>query len=770
LQIPAEDTENIDSVVVNNNQLLIQKFITEPLDLGTTIIPGGEWEFDIWGSVSPTSNTNTIVAEVWRADSSGNEISQLFSVETAILLGTVSEHVVETVQSDFTCAVSDRLAVKFYGKTNATSNRTISLYYEGSEHYTHIHTPISVIGPQGPTGSQGETGLQGATGLQGVQGNTGVQGETGAQGETGLQGITGLTGTTGIQGLTGGQGQTGIQGETGLQGPTGIQGNTGTNGATGLQGPTGLQGITGSNIGDWFDFTPQAVAPSSKEGRTWYDSTSHQLYYDTEIANYAISPGRQLVTRVYNGTGSTIGIGKVVYIDGVAAGTPSVDLALGSDLLRTDTIGVTSTSIPDGTFGYIINYGLLSGLNTNGFTPGQEVWLSDTTAGKITPTRGIYSVKVGYALTIDTISGSILTAVGDPEASLAGLNDVNITNLLDGEILKYDSTQQKWINTTGIAGGGSGATGLQGPTGIQGVTGVQGAGFTGLQGLTGMQGETGIAGVGTTGLQGDTGLDGVTGVQGIQGQTGMEGATGIQGVTGTGAQGATGLFGSTGIQGVTGPGGGGTTNILGAWNTVSRYSGVDTSGEEVWLVSSSTVFSGLTWDRSGTTMTVYRNSHGHATGSRVLVRNTNMDYQSVLIDSTTANSFNITTANSDGTTGTEGAYSLGFTYSHNGSPKTGGTVYAPTGDHADVQLLTLRIRTGNRQGSTYNVVVPASAVNGAGANTSLSDCFVPDYNVRTDSDSLAAVGATIQTNISGSYSTFQIGALSSLSRMIILHF
>jgi hypothetical protein len=217
----------------------------------------------------------------------------------------------------------------------------------------------------------------------------------------------------------------------------------------------------------------------------------------------------------------------------------------------------------------------------------------------------------------------------------------------------------------------------------------------------------------------------------------------------------------------------GVTNVDAAgvsFNTVSRYGVVVTPGEEVWMVSSSSVYSGLTWSRSGTVLTINRRAHGHLIGNRVIIRNTNLSYQVVLINSVAVDSFTVITANSGPLSGVGAAYSLGFTYAHTGLPKTGGIVSAPAGDIADCQLLTLRIRTGNRQGSTYTLVVPGSSVNGAGDNTSLADCFVPQYSVRADADNLSAVGATIVTNIASSYSTFEFASLGTLSRIIILHF
>ena len=331
------------------------------------------------------------------------------------------------------------------------------------------------------------------------------------------------------------------------------------------------------------------------------------------------------------------------------------------------------------------------------------------------------------------------------------------------------------VGFTGLQGstgviGPLGATGLIGSTGIEGATGIQGLGHTGVQGATGCtgaQGDTGIQGdVGETGAQGFTGLigpSGLTGAPGVQGLTGLQGIygdTGYQGITGNPGLGATGLQGPTGISAQT---------FL--FNPISRYSVHNTSGEEVWVVSSSIVYNGIAWSRTGTTLTVSRNAHGHIAGNQVILRNTNVDYQSVTIDSTTLNSFNITTVPT-GTPSGIGAYSMGFTFTNTGSPKTGGQVFAPAGDHPDCQLLSMRIRTGPRLSSIYDLVVPASAINGAGGNTSMSNSFIPDFNVRTDIDNLPAVAATIATNIGGSYSTFEFGnlGLGALSRIITVHF
>jgi hypothetical protein len=333
-------------------------------------------------------------------------------------------------------------------------------------------------------------------------------------------------------------------------------------------------------------------------------------------------------------------------------------------------------------------------------------------------------------------------------------------------------SQQVFLSVAGFPGyrgltGAEGATGNLGTTGFQGVTGPYGAtgplGLPGPTGLQGPQGETGT--VGLTGAQGkgETGLPGVTGLQGPQGDLGLTGPPG-KGETGLpGPQGETGASGETGVASLVNEP---------EYNGISRYQAVSTSGEEVWVLSSSTVYSHVSWSRSGTTLTISSPAHGHSMGNKVIIRNTNKDYQALDIVTTSTNSFTVTTTNTGGTSGTNASYSLGFSYGHVGAPKTGGVLSAPSGPHADAQLISLRIRTGSRAGTTYDLVVPASAVNGAGENTDLSDCYVPDINVRTDSYLLTAIGVTMRTNIGGSYSTFRFGNLGtgSQSRIITLNF
>ena len=376
---------------------------------------------------------------------------------------------------------------------------------------------------------------------------------------------------------------------------------------------------------------------------------------------------------------------------------------------------------------------------------------------------------------------------------------------------------------TGFGGSGGTGSGSQGVTGLQGVTGPNGGpqGVTGMQGFQGATGHGSIwfngsgspTGVGSngdyylddnngnvytetggswiltgnikgpvgdtgpigpagpggmTGMQGSTGPLGPIGAQGITGPQGIQGPTGILGNTGLVTQGTTGVLGATGLQGIQGATGlGGGSNIV--YGIINRYQADPTIGAEVWVTSSSMLYLDLSWSRLGTTLTITMNAHGHAVGDFVIVRNANVDYIATAITSVTPNTFDIIVNNTGAFSGSNARYSLGFNFAHNPG-LTGGDLQSPS--NGEVQLLSMKVRTGQRAGTTYTLTVPASVTNGAGQNTSLGDVYIPSFSVRSDADTLSAIAGTIAVNQGSGYSAFTFGNLGSgtLSRFILLQF
>ncbi len=290
--------------------------------------------------------------------------------------------------------------------------------------------------------------------------------------------------------------------------------------------------------------------------------------------------------------------------------------------------------------------------------------------------------------------------------------------------------------------GGAGSVGPQGPAGPTGATGPQGP--QGLQGDVGPQGPAGVQGV-----KGDTGAIGPQGPQGLQGPAG---ATGPQGPAGTSGSSA------------------------GAFATL-RYQAVSTAGQGVNITVGTRIEGAdVSWTRSGTSMTVTKSGHTVSVGEQVIILDSNVAQLAAVVTSlatvnATNDSFVITCANTGATSGALASYARAFTFRHvkadystatGATDISGGILAAPA--NAKVVLLSLRINlaSNTRLSVSYFLQTPASAVDGAGDNTSVDDMYVPMLSVRSfASDSLSAVGAVLNKNFSSNLAWYNITALSS---------
>jgi len=418
--------------------------------------------------------------------------------------------------------------------------------------------------------AKGASGAQGTSGLQGTQG---VQGSAGYIGADGTQGIQGLQGITGSQGANGTQGSNGSQGTVGNTGAQGTQGFTGIQGANGIQGTQGIVGF--------------GVAPNGTAGQILAKNSSTS--YDTSwIDNYTTDLRQQVI----NNTGSTLYKGQAVYISnaGNSSDTPRIALAqANAESTSSKTLGLLMQDLAQGATGFVIQNGLVSGIDTTLAVSGDPVWLSPTVAGGLVfglsnkPVAPNHLVFLGVVGKSNVNNGSIIVRVQNG-FELEELHNLVLTNVQNNDGVIWDSTAGYWKNGKII--GTQGVQGYQGVQGVQGYAGTNGTqGTQGFIGSTGSQGTQGTIGIGSQGTQGSqgitgTGTQGTQGIQGIQGRTGTgtqgtQGTQGIQGLTGSGtqgtqgfsgtngSQGTQGFTGSTGSQGITGSGTQGTQGIQG---------------------------------------------------------------------------------------------------------------------------------------------------------------------------------------------------------------
>lgn len=194
-----------------------------------------------------------------------------------------------------------------------------------------------------------------------------------------------------------------------------------------------------------FDTTPDN--PGGVGTLVWDDGEG-TLKLGLKGGEVSLQLGQENVALCYNGTGSTIANGSVVYISGAQGQRPSIALAdADTESTSSKTFGIATEDIANGAEGFVATFGIVNGLNTSAFTAGQALWLSST-AGQLTnikPSAPTHAVFVGYCLHVNASSGRVFV---NPQNGyeVDELHDVLITSIADNHILSYDNATSLWKN------------------------------------------------------------------------------------------------------------------------------------------------------------------------------------------------------------------------------------------------------------------------------------------------------------------------------------
>lgn len=198
---------------------------------------------------------------------------------------------------------------------------------------------------------------------------------------------------------------------------------------------------------DYYDLDTAASAPSYAQGRTFWDAgngtPSTYLNADVTLQN-----GQEIVTLVYNGTGSTITNGSVVAVAGAQGQRPSVVLAdADTESTSASTLGIATQDIANGAEGFVTSFGFIRGIDTSAFTAGAPIYLSQT-AGQFTATRPLapaHTVFLGWVIKVNATSGEVFVHISNGW-ELSELHDVRISSPIGGNLLAYDQTNAYWKN------------------------------------------------------------------------------------------------------------------------------------------------------------------------------------------------------------------------------------------------------------------------------------------------------------------------------------
>jgi hypothetical protein len=173
------------------------------------------------------------------------------------------------------------------------------------------------------------------------------------------------------------------------------------------------------------------------------------IYDGTNFQTIGVAPN-QFFAYVTNDDSVTITKGQPVYAFGAAGNRMSVKLASNtSDATSAQTVGVVfSSSIAANQRGFIITQGVIAGVNTSAYSPGDQLYLG-ATAGTLTATKPVapnHLVYIGIVERANAGNGQIYIKPQNGY-ELDELHNVLITSPQNNQFLVYETgTPNLWKN------------------------------------------------------------------------------------------------------------------------------------------------------------------------------------------------------------------------------------------------------------------------------------------------------------------------------------
>ncbi len=236
------------------------------------------------------------------------------------------------------------------------------------------------------------------------------------------------------------------------------------------------------------DFVNFSLSPvgSPAAGQIAYNGASGALAYLLNNSNVMSVIGQTIHAYVHNAEAVTISKGEAVYLYQASGNKASVKKAYNtSDATSAKTFGLAAENISAGQNGMVICQGVIDGLNTGAYSPGDTLYLG-VTAGSLTATKPYapnHLVYVGIVEKANAGNGQIYVKVQNGY-ELDEIHDVDLisTPPVLGNVLTYNGSL--WIPQAPTSGG------------ITSLNGLTGATQTFATGTTGT--DFGISSVGTT--------------------------------------------------------------------------------------------------------------------------------------------------------------------------------------------------------------------------------------------------------------------------------
>jgi hypothetical protein len=201
---------------------------------------------------------------------------------------------------------------------------------------------------------------------------------------------------------------------------------------------------------------------------TSYAPSPGRLTWDTQLGTLDLGlkgtvnlpVGQRQVIQVFNNSGVTLPVNKVVRLNGASNGRPTAALAqANSDANSQNTIGIMLETVSASSTGYVATSGVVRSFDTNPYTDGAFLWLSPVSAGELTATKPTAltgrAVEIGIVVKANPfgISQGALVLNLREGYDLNELHNVYVSttaSLADGEVLAWNASASVWTNSTAL--------------------------------------------------------------------------------------------------------------------------------------------------------------------------------------------------------------------------------------------------------------------------------------------------------------------------------
>jgi hypothetical protein len=228
-------------------------------------------------------------------------------------------------------------------------------------------------------------------------------------------------------------------------------------------GPNGsiteLTGLTGGIQTPTYIAFDTDAGHTSLVGEVAWNSNEGTLDVGLNGGSVTLQVGQEVHYRVTNQSGSTIQDGTLVVHSGTTgnSGRLLIEPYDGTQASKY-IIGITTETIANGADGYVTHFGKVRGIQTNGANYGEtwndadELYPSPLGLTNQLPVAPAAKQVIGIVINSHPTNGEIVVNV-QGHTSLVDDELVHLTSLTNGDVLQYDSTDQRFENKSLTAAG-----------------------------------------------------------------------------------------------------------------------------------------------------------------------------------------------------------------------------------------------------------------------------------------------------------------------------